>query len=329
MKQYIGIAKDHSGSMSSLRYAAIKDYNSLISSLKQVARDTDIETLVSVAEFSYHATINIKNKELDKVPNITSYQAAGGTALFDAVNTLIGAMNNNDKDATYLVMVITDGEENSSRISAQQLSKTMRKLQATDRWTFVFRVPDGYAHNLISLGIPAGNILEWEQTEQGLDESTRITTASLGTYYQGVSRGVKSTPTFYSNMAPVSLKTVQAKMDDISKDVMINIVTDGRPEISSYITRVSGKQYVKGTGFYQLTKPEKAVQDYKLIVVRNKKTGAVYHGAAARQILNLPTTGTIKLIPGDHGDWDIYIQSTSSNRVLPAGTSVLYWPGAL
>jgi len=75
-------------------------------------------------------------------------------------------------------------------------------------------------------------------------------------------------------------------------------------------------------------KPEKVVQDYKKIIIRNKYHGATYQGAAARQLLNLPTQGNISLRPGDHGDWDIYIQSTSNNRILPPGTTVLYWGNA-
>jgi hypothetical protein len=75
-------------------------------------------------------------------------------------------------------------------------------------------------------------------------------------------------------------------------------------------------------------KTEKIVQGYKQIAVRNKKSGAVYAGQAARQLLQLPSTGNITLKPGTHGDWDIYIQSTSLNRILPAASSVLYWKNA-
>jgi len=37
--------------------------------------------------------------------------------------------------------------------------------------------------------------------------------------------------------------------------------------------------------------------------------------------------GTIKLAPGDHGNFEIFIQSTSNNRKLLAGTKCVYWRG--
>lgn len=230
-----------------------------------------------------------------------------------------------DDKSSYLVMAITDGEENSSKIGSDEFGRIIQHLQKTDRWTFVFRVPRGYKNNLIHMGIPEGNILEWDQTETGLQESTIATAQSLSGYYGNVSRGIKSTQTFYTDMTKVQADTVRASMDNISKEVAIYTVTDERPDISSFVTKMTGGSYLKGTAFYQLVKPEKAVQAYKLIVVRNKKNGAVYYGNSARQILGLPTQDTIKLIPKDHGNWDIYIQSTSSNRVLPPGTQLLYW----
>jgi hypothetical protein len=41
-------------------------------------------------------------------------------------------------------MVITDGEDNNSRkYSGVAIGSIIRTLQATDKWTFVFRVPKG------------------------------------------------------------------------------------------------------------------------------------------------------------------------------------------
>ncbi len=83
-----------------------------------------------------------------------------------------------------------------------------------------------------------------------------------------------------------------------------------------------------GAAFYARSKPYKSVQRYKLIVIRDKNSGEVYAGQSARDLLNLPTQGMISLSPGNHGNYDIYIQSTSVNRKLVAGTNVLYWENA-
>ena len=328
MSQFVGIAKDHSGSMHSLTRPALADYNETLKALQAASANTDMPTIASVVKLGGSVILATKNWNIQDVQPETSYATSGGTPLFDAVNKLIGTLEladgASDPNSTFLIMAITDGEENTSHISAAAISEKMKKLQATDRWTFVFRVPKGYARKLTRLGIPAGNIQEWEQTESSLRESTTINAAAVANYYGNVSRGLTASKTFYTDMSKTSVDQVRTQMIDISKEVAVYVTTE-RLEIASFLTKMSGHIYVKGTGFYQLSKAEKAVQDYKLIVVRNKKHGAVYHGGTARMILGLPSSGTIKIIPGNHGDWDIYIQSTSTNRILPAGTSVLYW----
>jgi hypothetical protein len=207
------------------------------------------------------------------------------------------------------------------------IARKMRELQATDRWTFVFRVPRGYARELARLGIPADNILEWDQTARGVEVATRATESAFDGYFQARAMGATSTKKFYadSNMAKVDLKTVQANLVDISS--LVNIwMTSAKETIAPYCERMSGKPFIKGAAFYQLVKTESDVQDYKKIVIRHKATGAVYGGDAARQLLSLPLTGTCGLRVGDNGDYDVYVQSTSVNRVLPPGTTLLYWP---
>lgn len=333
-KQYVGISRDHSGSMGSLRKAAIKDYNDGISAIKVAASDNDIDTVVSVTSCGIRSAVQheVVNSSVNRLQPITSYIADGSTPLFDSVGELIEIFkyspDYSDPNVTFLVMAITDGEENASRVWKHKLGEEIRRLQGTDRWTFVFRVPRGYRRNLESLGIPSGNIQEWETSERGLQESSVHTVSAVSNYFQGVSRGVRSTNTFYANIGKVSSNQVVAAMSDISDEVAIYPVLK-RSIILPFFEFKTGKDYRKGTAFYQLSKPEKAVQDYKVVVARNKNTGAVYGGTTQiRQLLGLPENGTISLKPGDHGDWDLFIQSTSTNRILMPGTSALYWEKA-
>lgn len=332
-KQYIGISRDHSGSMRSLRYEAIKDYNNGLKAIKTAATDNDIDTIVSVTSCGIGSKVRreVVNSSIDRLKPLDHYAVEGSTPLFDSIGELIEIFesepDHNNPDITFLVMAITDGEENASVRWRHKLADKIRKLQATDRWTFVFRVPRGYARKLEQMGIPAGNIQEWETSERGLRESSVQTTSAISNYYSGVSRGVTATKSFFANMNKVTPNQVVQVMKDISDEVAIYPVKD-RTDISSFISLKTRKAYQKGTGFYQLNKPEKAVQDYKVIMVRNKNSGAVYAGHAARQLLNIPTVGTISLRPGDHGQWDIFIQSTSTNRILVPGTSAVYWENA-
>ena len=88
-----------------------------------------------------------------------------------------------------------------------------------------------------------------------------------------------------------------------------------------------GKQWIKGAAFYALIKTEKRVQPYKMVALRVKTSGKVYSGQEAREMLGIgQATGIVRLIPGDHGKFDVFIQSTSINRKIAAGTEVMYWP---
>jgi len=333
-KQYVGISRDHSGSMSGLIYAARNDYNDNINAIRKAADENGIDTIVSVVKCGVGYGLverEVVNSNISTLQTLTSYSAEGQTPLFDSVGELIdllSAVPDYDREnVTFLVMVVTDGQENySKKWTGKTLGAKIRELQATDRWTFVFRVPPGYAQALSQLGIPAGNIQEWEQTTEGLRKSTMQTMAAVSCYYAGVSRGVKSTDKFYADLKGVTKSDVKAVMTNISSEVRIWPV-QSRAAIRDFVESKTGN-YKAGAAFYQLTKPEKAVQDYKMIVVRNKKDGSVFAGQSARDILGLPTDRTIKLAPGDHGTWDIYVQSTSVNRVLMPGTNVLYWKDA-
>jgi hypothetical protein len=178
----------------------------------------------------------------------------------------------------------------------------------------------------MSLGIPEGNILEWDQTEAGFAEATMMETAATQSFYELRSSGVGATKTFYSNLAGVAKADVEKKLVDISSEVKIHLVEgeNARLPIRNFCEKVAGG-FVRGTAFYQLVKPEKVVQERKMICIRHKLTGQVYTGTSARDLLGIPHFGNISLKPGDHGDYDIYVQSTSVNRKLPDKTGVMIW----
>lgn len=348
-KQYVGLVKDHSGSMAHLSVAAMKDYNTLIGAIKDASVKEDIDTIVSVVKcgVGYAGAVEREfvNSSVTRLKPLRTYVTDGSyTPLFDSVGEIIDILESSpdakDPNVTFLVMVVTDGVENHSvKWNGRSIGDRMTRLASSDRWTFTFRVPLGGKRDLQRLGIPAGNIEEWEQTERDMERSTVFTAQAVSNYFSGVTRGVRSTNSFYADAANVTKNAVKSTMTNISAEVRIFPVTnmdgvlfdrhgDRWTEIGPFVEKKTRDTYVRGSAFYELVKTEKAVQATKLIVIRSQKDGAVYAGQSARDLLNLPTQGTIKLSPGDHGDWDIYIQSTSSNRHLPVGSKVLYWKNA-
>ena len=97
-------------------------------------------------------------------------------------------------------------------------------------------------------------------------------------------------------------------------------------------TKISIKSFVeekklkfkKGRGFYQLTKPE-IIQDYKEVIVRRKSDGVFLTGDKVKEVLNIPKTSKkFKLDLDEITDFDVFVQSTSVNRVLLPDTEFLY-----
>lgn len=337
-KNYIGISRDHSGSMSGITKAAQRDYNENIAGIRESAAKNGQDVIVSVLKCGVGRDAKIVqesvNSSITVLKPINTYVADGtATPLFDSVGELIEILEQapdaSSPDVSFLVMAITDGQDNSSRkYSGSSLGRKIQQLQSTDRWSFVFRVPQGYARTLQQLGIPGGNIQEWEQTERGMAISTAATRSGFDSYYSGLSKGVRSTKTFYTNLSEVSPADLKASLVDISKEVQLWLVKNEREgaTIREFVEKKSGNPMIKGAAFYQLMKTEDEVQDYKQIAIRDKKSGAIYSGANARPMLGLPNYGMIRLKPQDHGQYDIYVQSTSINRKLPVGSTLLYWP---
>ncbi|KAI6170179.1 VWFA domain-containing protein [Aphelenchoides besseyi] len=79
-----------------------------------------------------------------------------------------------------------------------------------------------------------------------------------------------------------------------------------------------GIQFVSGRGFYEFTKKE-TIQLYKEIVIMDKQSGDLFEGQYARTLLNLPADQTVKVEP-EQLDYIVFVQSTSYNRQLLAGT---------
>lgn len=83
-----------------------------------------------------------------------------------------------------------------------------------------------------------------------------------------------------------------------------------------------GLKFKSGKGFYEFTKPE-TIQSDKLVVLQKKITGELFEGKKARKIIGLGGT-TKKYKPTDFDEYRVFIQSTSCNRKLIAGTRFLY-----
>jgi hypothetical protein len=251
------------------------------------------------------------------------------TALLDAVGEGINLLDKNASSArffgydnTFLIIAVTDGGENASRkFNERTFMDRVREVQKTDRWTITFLVPPGHKHTIEKLGVYPGNIAEWEGTIRGVQTYAKNSISSVANYVSTRSVGGTYTQSFHTDLSGLTSNQVKKQLDDISHKVRV-IAVDKEMEIRDFVEKKMNAPYVAGSAFYQLTKDEKKIQDYKQLLVMEKGKRAVYGGPDARQVLGIPE-GTLKVKPGNHANWDVFVQSNSNNRKLVRGTKVL------
>lgn len=145
---YITFVLDESGSMSSVSEATIRGVNEQVQQLKKDFGSKNRETvkaIVSLIKFNGDVTPVFMYKDIDSLKEITAedYKPNGNTAMYDAVGYAVNQLNMrsdiNDSNTTSLVIVVSDGEENSSKeMNAQTLADTISKMNDTKRWTFTY-----------------------------------------------------------------------------------------------------------------------------------------------------------------------------------------------
>ncbi len=335
---FFAVCLDRSGSMSSIRKEnVVEAFNQVLTSIKENAATSGQETFVSIWEFGGIVGQTVKNIKASELRLIkpSDYTANGGnTPLFECVHrattdlelTATNAQFKNT-DNSFFVYVISDGEENASNgiYAPLKVNEVIKNRQATDRWTYAFQLPKYSVDTFIrSFAVPAGNVQGWETNDAGIIQASKSTAAGISNYYNARKSGLRSVSNVYTtNLSKISDADL-AKLNDMSRMVKFYKV-DKEEEVKAFAERVTRRPYEIGSVWYQLTKRED-VQPQKGLMIRVKHTKQVYGGADARKLLGLPSTGTIRLVPGDHSRFDIFITSTSVNRKLVRGTEVLFMP---
>lgn len=334
----IGFCLDMSGSMSDLTSTAVKDFNTQLDVIRQAAKDTNQDTYIVVSYFGvnggqyseYSSMVKLGQPltPITSVRNMTpsEYAAYGRTPLRDSVMSVIDEFekfkfNPETEDVSFLIMTLTDGDENDSRTRSPDFIARLNAKQNLGNWSFAFRVPTGAKNKFVrNEGVIEGNVVEWETTVRGFEQSTIIASAATSGFYSSRASGQTATRSFYANVQADDV-TIKKTLTDLTPRVRILPVVQD-VEIKSFV-EFHGENYKKGYGYYQLTKPEE-VQDYKEVLVQDKIDGKIYGGVDSRNLLGIPHTGSIRLRPGNTGHYDVFVQSTSVNRKLINGTRMIY-----
>jgi uncharacterized protein YegL len=168
---------DKSGSMGGLESDTIGGFNSMLRGQRELEGEAYVTTVLFDNEYELlHDRIDIR-----AVADMTQsdYAVRGSTALLDAMGKTIKRIHDNQKQTAkeyraekVIVVVITDGAENSSReYTLKQVRKRVEKQKAGG-WTFMFLGANMDAvTEARNIGIDAAMARPYEATPQGVRRS--------------------------------------------------------------------------------------------------------------------------------------------------------------
>ncbi|NBP65974.1 MAG: VWA domain-containing protein [Bacteroidetes bacterium] len=179
---------DRSGSMQLCLNDTIGGYNAFINDQKSLGGTMSLYLFDNEIEKVY-ADLDINSvQEL----NNKTYIPRGNTALFDAIGTVLESINIKD-DTTTSVIILTDGEENSSRKYSLGWIKCMIKNFTEKGVTFMYLGANQDAFSEANkLGIDANNTMNYNVDET--QEAFNLVSTCLRARSKGVQTSLSPVP---------------------------------------------------------------------------------------------------------------------------------------
>lgn len=169
---------DKSGSMWPLKDDVIGGFNNFLEEQKKVKGKAKITT--TVFDTTYEILYNGKSLNEVEPLNEDTYAPSGMTALLDAVGRTVDEVGKRLKDTEedkrpekVIVVIMTDGEENSSKeYERKQIKEKIEHQQDKYKWEFVFLGAniDAFAE-ANSFGISAINTQQFAATGDGIKDT--------------------------------------------------------------------------------------------------------------------------------------------------------------
>ncbi len=183
---------DESGSMEDIKPSVISGFNEYIHGLQKMGNFTvTLTKFDSMGIRTPYSALPVK-----KVPklNADTYSPGQMTPLYDAC---VEAIENLALEMTdgqpVLVAIQTDGLENASKHHTEKcLRNLIQKLQAKGNWSFVFMGANQDSWAVAqNLGIPQGNIVNWQATTLGTQNVFRGLAQNTAMYCMAMSENAE------------------------------------------------------------------------------------------------------------------------------------------
>lgn len=301
--------------------------DSQIEYLAKRSEELNQETRVSIYDFADDVRCLVYDMDVLRLPSIKSlYSTRGRTALIDATLKSLDDLAQTATlygDHAFLTYVLTDGYNNASRNRPRTLEQRLVTLPGN--WTVAALVPgEPERRAAIGFGFQPDNVAIWNaQSAQGVIEVGKTIRDATENFMQARSKGgfTGTRALFSTGLDAVNANTVRTTLAPLNRGSYDILPVHQDAPIRDYIYS-RGLTYNIGKGFYQLTKREK-IQAQKQIAIREKATGQIYWGDAARDLLGLPHGIEVTVKPDLNPEYDVFVQSTSVNRKLLRDTDVL------
>jgi hypothetical protein len=207
---HVALIVDRSSSMHKIKDEAIAAFNDQLKIIQEAEEDGN-ENYVTLVTFATHVdSPHYFDVPAKKVPQLTakSYTPSGSTALLDAMASTIVKLrelpDSDEEKTSFLVVVVTDGDENCSQEFSirnegpKRLAGIIAELESTLRWTFVYLCANVDPLKIQkSLGLSANNVRSFTATSSGTQAASDMHSNSMSSYFKGRSKGMTSTPNFY------------------------------------------------------------------------------------------------------------------------------------
>jgi hypothetical protein len=203
-KALIAVLLDRSGSMESIKSDTEGGFNAFIAEQRKQPGEVN----VTLAQFDTEYEVVYANKSVGDVPRL-DLQPRGGTALYDSLGRLItdvgaalAATQEDDRPGKVIVVVMTDGHENSStEWTHDAVSSVIRRQEGDYAWEFVFLGANMDAVAIgQQLGFAADRSMTYATTGAGVasafaansDLVSRLRAAPAGTRVDGFSEAERA-----------------------------------------------------------------------------------------------------------------------------------------
>ncbi len=146
----IAVILDESGSMETKRDDVVSGYNRFLDEQRALPDSCRM----SLTKFNTRCALLFPPTSLSRVAPLDrrTYTPAGNTALFDAIAEAVRvAENHKQPDERVLCLIVTDGQENSSReTTREQVTELIKAHEERGDWTFVYLgvAPDQFVKDM-------------------------------------------------------------------------------------------------------------------------------------------------------------------------------------